>query len=94
VIVFGVAIAMSLMGALTSLMRGTRFVHDPARVNDPATPVTNVAQGLLRGRERCLNSQVGPPAAPRRGLARRAAGWYCFSSGTRKSAVARDWGVL
>ncbi|MEA2669982.1 MAG: hypothetical protein QOG45_202 [Chloroflexota bacterium] len=41
VIVFGVAIAMSLVGALTSLMRGTRFVHDG--VSDHATPVTNVA---------------------------------------------------
>jgi MFS family permease len=43
VIVFGLAIAMSLVGALTSLMRGSRFVHDPARVNDPATAVSNVA---------------------------------------------------
>jgi MFS family permease len=43
VIVFGLAIAMSLVGALTSLMRGSRFVHDPTRVSDPATAVSNVA---------------------------------------------------
>ncbi|HEY2702993.1 MAG TPA: MFS transporter [Candidatus Dormibacteraeota bacterium] len=43
VIVFGLAIAMSVVGALTSLLRGTRFVHDTARASDPATPVSNVA---------------------------------------------------
>jgi hypothetical protein len=34
---------MSLVGAVTSLLRGTRFVHEPVRVSDPATAVSNVA---------------------------------------------------
>jgi MFS family permease len=43
VIVFTLAIVMSLVGALASLMRGTRFRHDAAPSREAAGPAQNVA---------------------------------------------------
>ncbi|MFD0535552.1 hypothetical protein ACFQY7_19180 [Actinomadura luteofluorescens] len=40
VIVFGLAIAMSLVAALVSLLRGRRYVHDDEASGEPALQKT------------------------------------------------------